>query len=233
MKGNSLPKRYTNNCILAFGDIHAPYQHPDTLDFLRDVSAAWNPDRIIDLGDDLDMYTVSDYPKDIHHPDTWSSEFKKGRKFIESLGQLFPTLEVCESNHSSRAYKKSRVAGVPREFMVPFLQVIGAPEGWKLKDYVRLTVDSTRTHWLFQHTMVAGAFEAAKSLGVSVCLGHAHTKFGAQAFSNGFNILYGVDAGCLISDKGSPFAYNKNQISRPLRGCVVIADGVPRLIPMV
>ena len=227
-----LPKRYTNNSILAYGDIHAPYHHPDTLDFLRDVSQAYRPDRIIDLGDDLDMYTVSDYPKDIDHPDNWSSEFKKARKFIQQLGLLFPEQEVLSSNHCDRAYKKSRVAGVPREFMVPFLKVIDAPPGWRLKDYIRLTVDYSREHWLFQHTMVSGALSAAKNLGVSVCLGHSHTKFGAEAFNNGEDVVWGVDAGCLISDKGSPFAYNKNQIGRPIRGCVVILEGTPQLIPM-
>lgn len=227
-----MPKRYTNNSILVYGDIHAPYHHPDTLDFLRDTARTYSPDRIIDLGDDLDMYTVSDYPKDIEHEDNWNAEFKKGRKFIQQLGTLFPDQEVLSSNHCDRAYKKSRVAGVPREFLIPFLKVIDAPVGWRLKDYIRLTVDSTRQHWLFQHTMISGSLEAAKNLGVSVCLGHSHTKFGIQSFHNGFNHLYGVDAGCLISDKGSPFAYNKNQIGRPIRGCVVILEGIPQLVPM-
>lgn len=225
-------KRYDNERILAFGCTHAPYEHKDTLDFLNDLSNSYKPDRVVHLGDVFDIYSVSDYPKDISHKDSWTDELKKGRKFVQQLATIFPTLDLMSSNHDDRVYKKSRVAGIPREFMVKYLDVIGAPEGWKLKSELRITVDSTRDHWMFAHIKNGGALGAAKALNASVCLGHQHTKFSSSAFDNGRRILWGVESGCLVSDKGSPFKYNKTQLGRPIRGAVMIVGGVPVLIPM-
>ncbi len=226
-------KRYTNNCILAFGDTHFPYQHKDALRFLKDVRDFYNPDRIVCLGDILDLYSISIYPKDIDHPDSWHDEIKKGRKQVSKLADLFPHMEVLSSNHDDRMAKKSRVAGIPRDCIVPYTTVIGAPDTWKWHRSLTLTVDSTREHIFFAHTIAGGALTCAKDLRMSVVLGHAHTKFGAEAFRPNKNkLLWGIDAGCLISDKGAPYSYNKMQRGRPINGCVIIQDGVPMNIPL-
>ncbi len=225
-------KRLNNEIVLALGDNHSPYHHRDTLDFISDTVNHYKPDRIVHMGDLADVYSVSSYPKDLHHKDTWTDELKGIRKFVNELSKIIPSLELLSSNHDDRPYKASRIAGVPREFLVPYMDVIGAPSGWRLKKELKITVDSDRSHWLFAHTISGGAFSAAKILNKNVVLGHSHTKFGATAFNNGSKVLYGVDVGCLISDKGSPFAYNRTQLGRPIRGCVVIISGVPTLIPM-
>ncbi len=225
-------KRYDNESILAFGCTHAPYHHKDSLDFLRDINDFYQPDRVVHLGDILDIYSVSDYPKDISHKDTWTDELKKGRKFVQDLAKIFPVLDMMDSNHDSRAYKKSRVSGIPREFLVKYMDVIGAPEGWKLKPELRLTVDSTRDHWLFAHIKNGGALQCAKALNTSVCLGHQHTKFSCAAFDNGRKTIWGVESGCLISDKGSPFKYNKTQTGRPIQGAFMILSGTPIPLPI-
>jgi len=230
-KNNNL-KRYSNEIILAYGDLHLPYCHRDSLEFLQSVKDRFNPDRVINMGDLMDFYSVSEYPKSIDHKDSWPVELKKARKMIAELAEIFPEQTLLSSNHCDRPYKKSRVAGVPREFMVPYTEIIGSPAGWKIKKEVRLTVDSTRTKFLFSHTLNGGALPAAKTLGVSVVLGHSHTKHGASAFNNGENLIWGVDVGCLISDEGAPYAYNRTQLGRPIRGCCIILDGVPHMIPM-
>lgn len=226
-----MAKRYSNEKILAFGDTHFPYEHKDTLEFLKEVKSYYKPDRVVHLGDILDVYSVSSYPTDIDHPDSWSQEIKKARKVLSKLYELFPEVEVMESNHDDRAYKKGRVAGIPREYLVPFKDIIGAPEGWRWHESLNLTVDSTREKILFRHTMTGGALVAAKDLARTVVLGHSHTKFGVQAFSPRRNkTVYGVDAGCLVSDKGSPFKYNKGDRGRPIQGCVIIEHGEPTTI---
>ena len=101
-----------------------------------------------------------------------------------------------------------------------------------MKPYCKVRCEKDKSHWLIQHTIDSGALAAAKQLGTSVVIGHHHTRFGINAFNNGENILYGVDAGCLISDEGSPFKYNKTQIGRPIRGLVMIIDGKPELVRM-
>ena len=180
----------------------------------------------------MDMYSVSEYPKSVDHEDTWSSEYKKARRMIKDLITIFPEQTLLKSNHCERPYKKSRIAGIPREFMVPYREIIGAPDGWKIKEELRLTIESTKAKFLFTHTLPGGCLSASKQLGISTVLGHSHTKFGATSFHNGEHLLWGVDAGCLISDEGNPFSYNRMQIGRPIRGCCVIIDGTPLMIPM-
>jgi hypothetical protein len=226
-------KRYNNDVILCFSDTHAPYQHRATLDFIGDMVATYNPDRVVHNGDILDVYSISMYPKSVDHKDSWKDEIKKGRKFVKSLGKLVPDMEVLESNHDDRAYKKSHLSGIPREMMLPYKDVIGAPQGWKWHRELTLTTDSTREQIFFAHTKAGGSLRCAMDKGCTTVLGHTHSKFGATAFSpKSGKIIWGVDAGCLISDKGPPYAYNKADRGRPIKGCVIIVGGVPQMVPM-
>lgn len=228
-----MAKRYSNNVVLAFGDTHFPYSHRHTIEFLGDVASQFNPDRVVHLGDLLDIYSVSSYPKDPDHPDSWTKELKNGRKEVKKLAKLFPKMDVMESNHDDRAYKKSRISGIPREFIVSYNKVVDAPDGWKWHRDLTITVDSTREKLHFVHTKTGGSFFLAKDLGHTAVIGHHHTKFGATAFKpSAKKMLWGVDAGCLVSDEGSPFEYNKGQRGRPQQGCCVIVNGVPQMVPL-
>ena len=222
-----MPKRYTNNVVLAFGDTHFPYHHKYALEFLADLKSKYEPDRVVHMGDILDIYSVSSYPTDIDHPDSWTQEIKKARKVLKELYKIFPEVDVLESNHDDRAYKKSRVAGIPRELLIPFKKLIDAPEGWKWHKDLSITVDSTREKLFYAHTKTGGSFNCAKDKGCTSALGHSHTKFGAEAFKPHKQVLWGVDTGCLISDKGSPFKYNKGDRGRPIQGAVIFIEGLP------
>jgi hypothetical protein len=229
----SLPKRYDNEVILAFGDTHFPYHDHRVFDFLNHVDSVYKPDRVIHMGDVLDIYSVSDYPKDADHPHTWKDEIQKARECVKTLAQIFPDLEVMSSNHDDRVYKKSRVSGIPREFMIKYEDVLGAPPTWKWYPHLTLTVDSSRRQIFFAHTKTGGALRTAQDIGKTCVLGHNHCRFGAEAFKpTNKKIIWGVDAGCLVSDKGAPYSYNKNDRGRPIKGCVVLVGGVPNLIPL-
>lgn len=224
-------RRYLNNTIMVFGDTHFPYERKGSLEFLRDVRDTYNPDRVVCTGDILDQYHISIYPKDLKHPDSWPEELKKSRKKIKLLSNIFPELQVLESNHDDRAYKKSRIAGVPREFLVPYRDVIGAPDSWKWHRDLTLTVDSTREQIFFAHTVAGGCLTCAKDLNMTVVLGHQHTKFAATGFRPRKKTIWGIDAGSLVSDKGSPYSYNKAFRGRPINGCVILRGGEPLLVP--
>ena len=226
-------KRYNNNTVLVFGDTHFPYEHKRTFEFLSEVAWKYMPDRVIHTGDLMDIYSVSAYPKDPNHPDSWDKEIKKARKRVAELASIFSELEVVESNHDDRAYKKSRLAGIPREFLVPYKEVCGAPEGWKWHRELSITVDSTRDRLFFAHTKTGGALKCAQDKGCTSVLGHLHSKFGSSAFKPSKNkLIWGVDAGCLVSDEGAPYSYNKQDRGRPIQGCVLIQEGVPTCIPL-
>lgn len=223
-----MPKRYTNNVVLAFGDSHFPYEHKDAFNFLEYIKKKYDPDRVIHMGDLFDIYSVSSYPVDPDHPDTWDQEIRQARKKAERLAELFPEMDIMESNHDDRIYKKARLAGIPREALVSYRKIVGAPDGWTWHPDLSITVDSTREQLYFAHTKTGGSLNLAKDLNCTSFLGHAHSKFGATAFRPSKNkVIWGVDVGCLVSDKGAPYAYNKGDRGRPITGCCIVINGTP------
>jgi predicted phosphodiesterase len=228
-----MPKRYENNAVLVFSDTHFPYQHKYTFEFLQDLNSQYKFDRIVHDGDLMDMYSVSSYPKDMNHPDSWNKELKKARKDVAKLISIFPNMEIVESNHDDRIYKKSRLSGIPREAMVPYKDIVGAPDTWKWHRELSLRCETNKKTMFFAHTKAGGAMACAKDKGVTTILGHSHTKFGAEAFKpNKTKTIWGVDAGCLVSDKGSPYEYNKRDRGRPIQGAVILLEGEPVLMPL-
>lgn len=223
-----MPKRYENNVVLAISDTHFPYEHKHTFEFIGDMLSTYNPDRVVHLGDLLDIYSVSSYPKDPDHPDSWDQEVKKARKCTTRLSEMIPKMEILESNHDDRVYKKSRLSGIPRDFLVPYRKVVNAPDGWKWHRDLSIRCESNKECMFFAHTKTGGAMNVAKDLNMTAVLGHAHSKFGATAFrpTKG-KVIWGIDAGCLISDKGAPYAYNKGDRGKPIQGCCILIEGKP------
>ena len=225
-------KRRNNDIILAFGDTHFPYCHPRTFEFLATVVELYpDIDRVVHMGDLLDQYCFSSYPKAPNH-DTPNAEIEAAKRCVKQLAKMFPHMEIMASNHDDRLYKKGTHAGIPKEILLPYEELIGSPRGWRWHKDLTLTVDSTREKVHFRHTTSELTLNAAKSLGCTTVLGHSHNRFGVQAVKGPARMVYGVDTGCLISDKGSPYAYNKGSVTRPIHGCVLIVRGVPFLMPM-
>lgn len=225
-------KRYDNNVILVYGDLHFPFHDKRAFDFLNDLNNAYRPDRVIDLGDTSDSYSFSRYPKSPEAMST-SEEIKKLRKGIKTLSSIFPKVDVMKSNHTDRLYSKSSIAGIPREFIVSYKDLLGAPADWKFHKDLTLTVDNTREKIYFCHERGSNVLQLAKSLGMSAVMGHVHSQFGVQYFSNPLRTMFAAQCGCLVSDKGVAFEYNKANLFRPLKGALVIIDGVPELKRLV
>ena len=55
---------HRNSRILIIPDQHAPFQHPDTIDFLIEVAARIRPTRVINLGDETDGHALSMHDSD-------------------------------------------------------------------------------------------------------------------------------------------------------------------------
>lgn len=223
-----MKKRYDNNIILAYGDCHFPFHDSRTFDFLAQLKDEYKPDRVIDLGDTSDSYNFSRYPKSPEGIST-SEEIKKLRKCIKTLGSIFPKVDIMKSNHCERLYFKATVAGIPRELIKPYKEILEAPEGWKWHRDLTLTVDKTREKIYFCHERGSDVLRLAKVLGISTVMGHVHSGLGIQYFANPLRTMFAAQCGCFCKDKGVPYEYNKGNLFRPLKGCIIIIDGVPEI----
>ena len=70
-------------------------------------------------------------------------------------------------------------------------------------------------------------------MGMSVVAGHMHERFEIRYWANSQGLYFGMHVGCLIDDDSLAFSYNKLNLKRPMIGCAIIIDGLPKLLPMV
>ena len=225
-----MPKDYKNKNILIFGDTHLPYHHPKLLSFLQNIKSKFNPERVFHTGDLADQYSFSSYSK-LPEAENAPSEIKGIRKAVKEIGKLFPKMTIVSSNHDDRLYKRSRLAGIPKEIILPYKQLVGADHldwNWVTDYQLRLP---NKTHLYIAHHRSSSSLALSKALGVNVVQGHEHTKFGINYTATPHGKLFSVDCGCLIGDNHYAFGYNKQSIFRPVLGCCMIINSHPILIP--
>ena len=216
--------------ILVISDLHIPYHHQDSFDFLREIKKEFDPDFIINIGDMLDFHAISMHQ---HDPDLYSPghELKVSRKFVNELESIFPKVIEVDSNHSSLVYRRALKFGMSKEFLKDYGDFLGTKK-WKWTDDITLTM-SNGQRCFFTHGRSADILKVSQAMGMSAVQGHYHTKFVISWWANPDNLFFGMNVGCLINQKSMAFSYAKNFRTRFILGCGIILNGYPRLLPMV
>lgn len=215
--------------VLFIGDIHAPFHHPDALEFFKAAKEKFQPQRIILSGDELDQHAISQHDSD---PDGYSAghELNMGLEFMSSMYDLFPVASVCTSNHGARPFRRAYGAGLPKGYLKSYADFMCAPKGWHWND--RIEADGV----IYQHgegySGQSAALNAAKDNMKPTCIGHIHSFAGIQYFNNGDTQVWGFNVGCVIDTSSYAFAYGKHHRSKPIIGIGLIDKGVPMFYPM-
>jgi len=217
--------------ILCISDLHFPYAHKDSIPFLRAIKAKYRPDKIVCLGDEIDQHGLSYHESD---PDLDSAgvELRKSKAQLRPLFKLFPKVDLLSSNHGDMVYRKGMSAGIPRHCLKSYGEILEAPKTWKW--HMDLTIkmsDGKKVY--FHHGKSADVFKASQAMSMSMVQGHYHEKFNIHYWGNPTGLYWGFQIGCSIDDKARAFAYNKNNLKRPIIGHGIILDGQPHLLPMV
>ena len=224
-------KAYRNDILMFISDTHYPYSASRHLDFLATVRDFYKPERVFHLGDLADQYLFSSYAK-VPEADSLPDELKKTRRLVRELGNEFPDMLIMSSNHDDRVYKRSRLAGVPKELLLPYNKLIGADKfNWKWVEDYQLRLPN-KSHLYMAHTKSGTSFTMAKNMGMNVITGHHHSSMGVNYFKTPMGLKWGASCPCLIGDDRYAFAYNKGSIVRPILGCVMVVDNHPIMIPM-
>ena len=219
-----------NKKILVISDMHLPYQHKDSIIFLKEIKKEFKPDRIINIGDLLDFHAISMHE---HNPDLYSAgmELDKAKEYIQQLEAIFPEVTEVDSNHSSLVYRRALKYGMSKQFLKPYGDFLGTRK-WKWVDDLTLTM-SNGQRCFFTHGRSADVLKVSQAMGMSAVQGHYHTKFVISYWANPDNLFFGMNVGCLINQKSMAFSYAKNFKTRFILGCGIILEGIPRLLPMV
>lgn len=218
--------------VLSGLELHMPFHHPDSLDFLDTVNKVYKPDEVVCVGDLVDVHANSRHD---HDPDGYSAgmELDATIDALEDLFEIFPKAKYCIGNHCSRIHKAAYKAGIPRAAMRSLEEIYGLPTGWEIGEYFK--VDGV----LYEHGDRFGAgasthIKAAMSNMCSTVVGHIHTSFGVEYIANRDKLIFGAVAGALIDPDSYAAAYGKAYAKKSILGAMIVIDGRIALpIPML
>lgn len=222
----------TYSRILAFGDDHNPYSHPDKLEFLSMLKETLDPDLVVHLGDEVDHHAMSMHDSD-PNLDSAGPELYKARRNLRELADLFPSMLVCHSNHGSMAYRRALKHGIPVEYIKDYIEVLfpdGDKPDWKWAEEWRINTPLGPV--MFRHQFPGAPASAACHEGTSVVYGHYHAEFRVLYKQSGGRLYFGATCGCLADPRSLAFKYSVNSKDRPVIGAMGIVEGVPMLFPM-
>lgn len=218
--------------ILVIPDLHAPYQHPDTLKFLKAVKEQIVPDLVVSLGDELDYHALSFHDSD-PNLDSAGAELERGKKFLAKLCAEFPQMLVCHSNHGSMVFRRAKAHGIPVQLVKRYRDVVfphGGGNGWSWADNWR--VNTPLGTVMFKHQS-SGILADAAHNGCNLVVGHSHGNFSVEYCASSAHLYYGCYSGCLVDKDSLAFAYGRLSKNKPIIGCTLILQGRPMLIPML
>lgn len=219
-----------NKSILIISDTHIPYHHKDLLPFLKAIKKKYKPDRVVHIGDEVDKHAMSMHDSDPDLPSA-GDELKQSLPIIKQLENLFPDMDILDSNHGSLVYRRALKHGIPKAYLRHYNEFLEVGKGWKWHD--DLTLDTPGGPVYFCHGKVADVLKLAQSMGMSCVQGHYHSSYSIKYYGNSLGLYFGLQVGCLIDKDSLAFRYNKTQRARPIIGLGMIIDGLPKLIPMV
>jgi hypothetical protein len=221
------PRDILASRILAIGDTHAPFAHPDAIDFLAGIKAEFSPDLVVHQGDEVDNHSMSFHEKNPALPGQ-GAELDESRTWIHRLEKLFPSLILLESNHGSLLYRKALHHGFHEDLLRNYNEVLRVGAGWRWQ--FSLTVDSPGGPIYFEHGQKGTARSVARALGMSVVQGHRHNEAYAEVWNNSVNDVFAMQTGCLIDNRSKAFLYNRKNRTHPVISTGIIIDGHPYVI---
>jgi hypothetical protein len=229
---------YKKNYLI-IPDSHIPFEHPNALKFLLNVKELYQiPDEnVISLGDLLDLYHFSRYPKGADYKITPIQEIEIARDKIKEWAKAFPLLKICSANHEARLWKKAIEAELPSAVMKDIKEIFGYPRLWDIEECF---VVNTKNKFICLHGDGNGLSPRTldnnpKQFGMSVAFGHFHSLASIMHISTQTMDVWSFNVGCIIDESSFVFEYGNKAKFKPSIGCGVILDEgrCPVFIPMI
>jgi len=216
--------------VLTISDLHIPFHHPKALTFLKAVKKEFRCDRIVCIGDEMDMCSLSFFDKDPNMPGP-HEELQWALKEIKQFYTAFPKVQVCISNHTSRPFRRAFKFGLPSHFLRSYKEFMQAPQGWSWHE--EIDIDGCLYIHGDNFSGKFAAMKAAESHRQSTIIGHVHAFGGVNYMACRNDLIFGMNVGCLIDHKEMAFNYSRKLPSKPTLGCGVIIEGQKAIfIPM-
>lgn len=209
--------------VLAISDLHFPYQHPHAFDWLAQLKNEFKPDKIIGLGDEVEMAAMGFHDKNPMMPSA-GDEYKYALACMKTLYKIFPEMDICVSNHGSRLYRRAFTNGIPESMVKAYRELWDAPATYNW--HGRIVFENV----CYEHGDSGGSgrnasFVAMTANHMSTVIGHIHSHGGVQYHANHHREMFALNAGCLIDVNSPAFLYAEKYRNKPTIGTGLVIDG--------
>lgn len=219
--------------LLILSDTHFPYQMPGYFEWIKKLRDNIKPTQVIHIGDLVDFHAISQHLHSAELPNI-KYEIKDAIKCIKKLRKIFPAaMPIIYGNHDIRIQRLAEKSAIPNSFLRHINDILEIEKKWKWTWHDKLIVElPNKTKVFFTHHFKSNVLASAKELGMSLCVGHQHTKASIELFSHPLALSFAMCVGCSIEPRHEAFKYGKNFIKRPIISCASIVNSVPQLHPM-
>lgn len=225
-------QRYRDGApVLAFSDIHAPFDHPHFPYFLQDTARKYGAKRFVCCGDIIDSHAISNHSTEPCALGAYT-EFDLAAQHIRIYTSMFPDCDVTLGNHDFRLYRQAAAMNIGERFLRPINEILELPDTWRIHKEEFILDDVNYSHgvnWGGKN----GALEKAKAERMSAVIGHSHSFGGIQLNANGKNQIFGMNVGCGVNREAYAFAYGRYSKFKETLGCGVIFNAESAIfVPM-
>lgn len=209
--------------VLAISDLHFPFNHKDAFDFLAQIKNEFKPDKIICMGDEVDHAALSFHDLNPNMPSA-KDEYTYALACMKTLYKIFPSMDICVSNHGARLYRRAFKNGIPEAMVKAYRELWEAPSRYNW--FGRIVFENV----CYEHGDGGGsgrnaAFVAMTANHMSTVIGHIHSHGGVQYHANPHGEMFALNTGCLINVDAPAFIYADKYRNKPTLGVGLIIDG--------
>jgi predicted phosphodiesterase len=224
---------YNTKSILVLSDCHFPYQKKEYFSWIKKLKEKIKPTMVLMIGDLIDAHSISQH---LHSPELKNIkyELEEARSCIKKLRKIFNCpMPIIWGNHDIRIQKLAEKSSIPNSFIKDINEILGINPSWKWTWHNKLILNlPNKNKVFFTHHFKSNVLASAKELGLSLVVGHQHTKASIELFSHPLALNFAMCVGSSIEPNHEAFKYGKNFIKRPIISCGSIINSIPQLRPM-
>ena len=218
-----MSKKKQESRVLVFSDDHLPAAIPGRVKFLKELYQQWDCNQVVHVGDFLDFHAISAWKSEADARGALD-EMDEAIEMAQEYYEAFPKLTMILGNHDLRIIRAANEAKLPKNWIKPFGEIIGAPKEWDIITHP-IIIDNV----LYDHEMQGSGMNAhrAKAIkeGLNIVGGHLHAHAGIAYVANTHSLSWGMNVGCGINIDAYHMRYGTKFKDKPIIGAGVVIDG--------
>ena len=214
--------------VLIIPDLHAPYHHPQAIEFLKWVHKEFGcQERVVCSGDIMDFHAQSRHVSEV---DAWNpkKEYQKAIAFTEELCEVFPKGDLVCGNHDLVPQRQMKEIGLLPSMLKESHDLYGMGEDWNIHPLFHV-IDPEGWNVLVEHGIGSGGkygcANTAKEKRCSYVQGHTHSAAAVIYSSNYNSTIFGMNVGCLVDHESLAMRYGKYGTRKGVLGCGLVYSG--------